>query len=145
MSVEITNKTKTEINPSLIKLVTEKFLLFYKKKNWGVSIVFLGDKEMTRVNNKYRKINKPTDVLSFVEEDNGVFAQEKFLGEVLMDYQQIKRQAKEKKIKEKEEMVFILVHGLLHLMGYNDKTDKEAKKMEDLGIKFIKKIEKFLW
>lgn len=144
MSVEITNKTKTKINLSLIKLVTERFLLFYKKKNWGVSIVLLGDKEIAKVNNKYRKINKPTDVLSFVEEDSKIFAQEKFLGEVLVDYQQIKRQAKEKKIKEKEEMVFILVHGLLHLMGYDDKTDKEAKKMEDLGIKFIKKIEKFL-
>ncbi|MBU4347150.1 rRNA maturation RNase YbeY, partial [Patescibacteria group bacterium] len=60
-----------------------------------------------------------------------------FLGEVIIDYAQIKRQAREFGSGVNDELVFILVHGLLHLLGYDDKTEKGAKEMERLGEKFI--------
>ena len=131
MSVEINNKTKSRIDLLLIKRVTEKFLRTYKKIGFNVSIALVGDKKIRELNKNYRKINEVTDVLSFPGE-------EKFLGEIIIDYSQIKRQAKKFGNKPKDELIFILVHGLLHLLGYNDKSEAGRKKMEKLGNEFIK-------
>ena len=99
-----------------------------KKKN--LSIAFIGDVLMKRINKEYRKKDKITDVLSFRDSGDS-------FGEVLINYAQIKRQAKKHKQAAKSELIFILIHGLLHLKGYNDNTEREAKHMEALGNKFI--------
>ena len=129
--IEINNKTRNEIDLSLIKKITEKFLKYYKLESKEVSIAFVGDKTIKKLNKKYRDKDYITDVLAFVGEDN-------YLGEIIIDYAQIKRQAKRFSGSVKEEMIFILVHGLRHLLGHEDKTVKGKKKMERLGEKFIK-------
>lgn len=128
--VEINNATKQKINLALVKETAQHFLRVYKKKKYEISIAFVGDSVIRKLNRNYRKIDKVTDVLSFPGE--GIF-----LGEVIIDYAQIKRQAKKYGKTVKQELVFILVHGLLHLLGYDDKTEKGAKEMERLGKKFI--------
>ncbi len=130
MSVEINNRTKNKIDLSLIKKVVEKFLRAYKKTDYSVSLAFVGDKRIRELNKNYRGIDQVTDVLSFPGE-------EKFLGEIIIDYSQIKRQAGKFGNKPKDELIFILIHGLLHLLGYDDRTEAERKKMEKLGEKFI--------
>lgn len=139
MEVEINNKTKSEINLKIVKKVAQKFLVKNKKSNYGLSIVFVGDKIIREINKKYRKIDKATDVLSFRDGGNDSFPEDNFLGEIIIDYQQIKRQAKDKRNTIQEELVFILVHGLLHLIGHDDKTEQQANKMEKLGNEFINK------
>jgi probable rRNA maturation factor len=131
--VEINNRTKAKINLKLIKTVTENFLEKYKIKNKEISIALVGDNAIRELNKVYRKIDKVTDVLSFSGEDN-------FLGEIIIDYSQIKRQAPEFDRKVDDELVFILVHGLLHLIGYDDKTEKRRLEMIRLGDKFIKNL-----
>lgn len=128
--VEINNATKQKINLALVKETAQHFLRVYKKKKYEISIAFVGDSVIRKLNRNYRKTDKVTDVLSFPGE--GIF-----LGEVIIDYAQIKRQAKKYGKTVKQELVFILVHGLLHLLGYDDKTEKGAKEMERLGKKFI--------
>lgn len=130
--IEINNKTRSYINFKLINEVTEKFLKYYKLGEKEVSIAFVGDVTIRKMNKQYRKKDKATDILSFEGESD-------FLGEIIIDYAQIKRQAKKYGKKVQDELVFILVHGLLHLLGYDDKTDKGADKMERLGNEFIKK------
>jgi probable rRNA maturation factor len=130
--VEINNKNKSRVNIKLVETAVKKFLRAYKLKNKEVSIAFISGPEIKKINKKYRRINKPTDVLSFEGEDN-------FLGEILLNYGQIKKQAEESGRTGKEELIFILIHGLLHLIGYNDKTEKGRKEMENLGKKFISK------
>jgi probable rRNA maturation factor len=131
--IEINNKTKSKIDLALIKKLVEKFLKLYNKKGFDISIAFIGDAAMRALNKKYRKKDKPTDVLSFSGE-------RKFLGEVIIDYAQIKRQAKVYKNSVQRELIFILVHGLLHLIGFNDKIEKGRREMENLGNKFVDKI-----
>ncbi|MFH1662096.1 MAG: rRNA maturation RNase YbeY [Candidatus Falkowbacteria bacterium] len=130
--IEINNKTKTKINLALVKKIVEKFFRVYKI-NKNISIAFVGDKVIKNLNNKYRKINKITDILSFNGEDD-------FLGELVIDYAQIKRQAKKFGNSEKQELIFILVHGLLHLIGHEDKTENGRLKMEKIGNEFINKL-----
>jgi probable rRNA maturation factor len=139
MGVEVYNKTKAKINLALVDAVTKAFLKFYKKSKLDVVIIFIGDKEMQIMNRDYRHKDKVTDVLSFTESDSPD-AQADLLGQIFIDYQQIKRQAKEFEQSDEDELVFILVHGLLHLLGYDDATEEEAQIMEDLGKSFIKKL-----
>ena len=129
MLVEINNKTKTKIEEGRVKKVAGLFLAKYAKGK-NLSIAFLGDKAMLKINAQYRGMEKPTDILSFVGDDE-------LLGELIIDYSQVKRQAKKNKLKEQDELIFILVHGLFHLIGYNDETEKEADEMDKLTNKFI--------
>jgi len=128
--VEAINRAKAKIDLKLVENVAEKFLQAYKIKKKEVSIAFVGDSTIKKLNREYRHQDKITDVLSFTGEGD-------FLGEIIIDYAQIKRQAKEFGKKINEELVFILVHGLLHLIGYDDKTEKGRLKMISLGEKFI--------
>src|SRR3989339_280720 len=94
---------------------------------------------MIEINNQTKsKINNnliKETVLGFSEEENKTY-----LGEVLINYNQIKRQAKKYSSSIKEELLFILVHGLLHLLGYEDDTEKGREKMNALADNFFKNI-----
>ncbi len=133
MSVDILNKTRTRINTKLVQRASEAFLKKYKKNKLDLSIVFVGDRKIRKINNLYRRYDKVTDILSFEGEDDS-------FGELIIDYAQIKRQASRFGNSTKDELIFILVHGLFHLLGYNDETEKEELKMIKLGEDFIKKM-----
>jgi rRNA maturation RNase YbeY len=126
--IEINNTTKNKINPAKLKAIIEKFARQYRRRNFSVSVAIVGDRMMTEMNGRYRQKNQPTDVLSFSE-----------LNEIIIDYAQIKRQAKELKKKPENELIFILVHGLLHLIGYDDKTEKTRRQMIARGEAFLEK------
>jgi len=131
--IEINNKTKAKIDIKLIRKISENFFSYYKIKNKELSIAFIGDITMRQLNKQYRGKNKPTDVLSFCGDGDD-------LGEILIDYAQIKRQARKYSKSVKEELIFILVHGLLHLIGYEDETKKGRINMEKTGNKFVKNL-----
>ena len=133
--IEINNKTRSKINLNVVNKVTEKFLKKYNKKNYNISIAFVGDVTIQKLNKQYRKKDKITDVLSFRTDPKD---KEKYLGEIIIDYAQIKRQAHKFNLTIEKELIFILVHGLLHLVGYNDDTLEDAEEMDKLGNKFIK-------
>lgn len=130
--VEVNNTTKDRVNTAMVKKVAEIFLEKKRKASYEVSIAFVSDAAIRKMNNAYRKMDKVTDVLTFEGE-------EKFLGEVIIDYKQIARQAKEQKHSIKKELVFILVHGLFHLLGYTDDTEKDRLHMIKIGQEFIDK------
>ncbi len=144
--VEVNNKTRSRIDLVLVKKVAEKFLKYYNIKrrfanmngdntndnNVEVSIGFVGGKTIRGLNKQYRGVDKATDILSFPDQESN------FLGEVIINYAQIKKQAKYYSKSVKQELIFILVHGLLHLAGYDDKTETGKQEMEKLGEKFIK-------
>lgn len=138
MVTEITNCTKSSLNTLLIKRAVEVTLKFGRVKG-DISVVIIGDAAMTKLNKQFRKINKPTDILSFAEKDSD-FKDKNFIGELFIDLAQIKRQAKKLQNKLAWELSFITIHGTLHLLGYEDETKQGQKKMEELGYKLIKKI-----
>lgn len=134
MNIEVNNKTKTKIDIKLVEKVSESFLKKYKKKELELSVVFVGDRRIKTLNKIYRGYDKTTDILSFEGEGE-------FFGELILNYNQIKKQAKRFGNTPKKELVFILVHGLFHLLGYSDETPKEEAEMIRLGDDFIKKLD----
>jgi len=134
MRLEINNTTKQKVDKKLLQKAGD---VFGKKMGFSkrlVSVAIIGEKRMKRINSTYRKINKATDVLSFRDADKD------FLGEVIICYPQIKKQAKQQGIPIKDELVFIFMHGLLHLAGYNDEKQKDREKMIEIGKKLCKSM-----
>jgi len=129
--IEINNRTKYKIDLASAKKIIVKFARAYKVKAEEISIAFVGDAEIKKINQAYRGLDRPTDILSFTGEED-------YFGEIIINYSQIKRQAGEFGNSAREEMIFTLVHGLLHLLGYDDKTKKERLKMIKMGEEFIK-------
>jgi probable rRNA maturation factor len=110
-----------------------------KKITGEIEINIIGDELMKSLNKKYRKKNKTTDVLSFAWSEDGII-QSETLGQIYISLPQIKRQAKENRVKEKDEFNKILTHGLLHLAGYDHQTDMEEKKMRNIEKKIIENL-----
>ncbi|MFA5109731.1 MAG: rRNA maturation RNase YbeY [Patescibacteria group bacterium] len=156
LSVEINNTTRQKINVQKIRKMTEHFLRAYRKSGREVSLAVVGAAEMRRLNKKYRGIDKTTDVLSFSSGDSSGKTRRavKFWGEVIINIQEAKKIGHYRKmlaeIGEQERtdrdgdyiFYFLLVHGLLHLAGYDDKTEKERRVMLVRGKKFLEKAYK---
>lgn len=118
-------------------------VLLQQKRKGNISVHIVGDKRIREINKIYRAKDKVTDVISFaIEEGENIcdFLDEKDLGDIFICANQIRLQAKENNISEKEEMIRMLVHGVLHILGYDHMQEVDAKKMFALQEKFVKKI-----
>ncbi len=94
----------------------------------GLEVTFLSKVQMKKLNFKYRKKNRPTDVLSFPSPE--VFKRAGHLGEVLICVDVMKAQAKELGHPWTHELQVLLAHGILHLLGLDhEKSPKDAKLM----------------
>src|SRR3989338_8099187 len=107
MKIEINNRANYKIDLRMVKRAVNEFARVRKVKYKEISIVFVSDAEIKKLNRTYRKKNEPTDILSFSGEGY-------FLGELVIDFKQIQRQAPRFNNSEAKELIFILVHGLLH-------------------------------
>jgi len=121
--IEINNLTTTPIEEEILKKVAEKILEGENKRNADLSIALVGPGRIRKLNKKYRGKNRVTDVLSFP--DNG-------LGEIVICLREVKKNAKKFGSSFKKELSTCLIHGILHLLGYDhEKSVEEVKKMRD--------------
>jgi len=104
------------------------------KKDQQVSVAFVTPGVIKQLNKSYRGKDKVTDVLSFP------FIDEETFGEVLVCLSQAKKQAREYQHSLEEEITILLVHGLIHLFGYDHLKENEAKKMFSLQYKILKNL-----
>lgn len=130
MAVEITRVgAGTKYPTAGLRLIAATLLRALQQRRAELSIALVGDLEMRPLNRKYRKKNRTTDVLSFYVE-NQPAAGLKILGDVVISVPQARRQAKQRGHSLKREMVTLLIHGLLHLLGYDhEKSPRQAKIM----------------
>lgn len=108
---------------------------FEKKIKGEVEINIVSNNKIQEINREYRHKDAVTDVLSFAwQEGDSV---DDNLGQIFISYEQIKKQAREYSVTVKEEFARMLVHGLLHLVGYDHLVEKDEKKMFSLQEKII--------
>lgn len=96
--------------------------------------------QIKNINNKYRKINKVTDVISFANRDNKT-VMVPLLGEIFICLSRAKEQAKDYGHSLQRELIFLFTHGLLHLLGFDHQTPKQEKQMFSLTDKIINKAQ----
>ena len=140
---EIFNETDCDLEEEIDKL--HEFITFVLKEekleNVEFNIIFIDNPRIHEINLTYRGVDRPTDVISFALEDNktidlGV----RLLGDIYISIDKAKEQATSFGHSLRREISFLVVHGLLHLLGYDHMTEEEEKvmfaKQEELLQKF---------
>ena len=133
--IEINNLSGYSVDKKIFSTVAKKVLSGENRGTETVSLAFVGKEEIKKLNKKFRKKNKATDVLSF--DLNG----KDFLGEIVICPEIVKENAKKYGVSIKQEMLKVFVHGILHLCGYDhEKSEAEAEKMEKRQEKYLSNI-----
>ncbi|MBF0104768.1 MAG: rRNA maturation RNase YbeY [Deltaproteobacteria bacterium] len=106
-------------------------------KNAGIEITLVTDAFMKKQNKKFMNKNKTTDVLSFPQINTPPrkagrpsFFNNRFLGDVLVNLDAVKKQAMVTKTSLSREVLFLITHSLLHLLGYDHAGKAQEKKMQ---------------
>lgn len=128
----------TSAEKNLIEEVIERVATLYDLKNHEVSVLLTDDENIHAFNKKYRKIDRPTDVLSFALEHDRVDENEPLiqgeekivLGDLIISLERAKEQAHDYGHTYKRELAFLTVHGMLHLLGYDHQEERERLEME---------------
>lgn len=103
-------------------------------ENAQVSVTFVDDATIHELNREHRGVDRPTDVLSFpqFEADEEIpEGMPHVLGDLVVSLETARRQAEEYGHSEEREIAFLLVHGFLHLLGYDHETAEEEAEMRD--------------
>ncbi|MEG1149924.1 MAG: rRNA maturation RNase YbeY [Bacilli bacterium] len=113
-----------------LKKIIKGTLKLENVKNSIFTIILIDDNLMHEMNKKYRSIDRSTDVLSFAFEDNNKMSYNiRQLGEIYISIPKMQSQAIEYNHSEKRELAFLVVHGILHLLGYDHTKSKIDEKI----------------
>ena len=133
MKINVVNPTKTKINTSRLQkslelIVKTMLLQKIRNKKWlkekkEIVFIFLPPKEMQRINKTYRNKNKKTDVLSFESADLNT------LGEIAFCLPVLTKQAKQQEHSLDQELQYMMIHGMLHLLGYDHELSKAEESL----------------
>jgi probable rRNA maturation factor len=134
----INRQTKVKINSDAFQTFAERAvnLIAFGK---SAVITFVSDDEMCKLNNQFRDKNLTTDVLSFPYEADEFDTDKDFLGDIAISLEQAERQAIENNLTLENEVFQLILHGILHLLGYDHETDNGEMNM--LELKFRDKLE----
>jgi len=147
MIINVYNQTKCRLPQSqkeISNILKKAAKLRNKSALWEITVSIVNDKAMRTLNKKYRDQDRVTDVLSFSQQegDKMILSPENknYLGDIVICYPQIRRQAKQFGQSIKKEFGLMLIHGFLHLLGYSDQSKAAWQKMEKIQNKIFSKI-----
>ena len=147
VNVEINNKSwhkkiknpKKYFNPKLKKI--SEVVKFFKNKNITFTILLTNSLNMKRLNNKFRKRNKSTDILSFPtfskKKLNSIKDKKIYIGDLAASFEIINLRSKKKFLMEFDK---VWIHGLLHLIGYDHIRYKDYYKMNKIEKRILSSI-----
>ena len=119
------------VDCELLKIQGRNILFFLGCGNQELSVLLTDDKKIRELNKKYRGQDQTTDVLSFPQNEGGENEPNYHLmGDVVISTVTAKRQASQHGLSLEEEIVLLLIHGILHLLGFNHERSEEACHMK---------------
>jgi rRNA maturation RNase YbeY len=120
--------------------IAEAILTIVGQSEAELSLALIGNAEMKKLNAQYRRKDYPTDVLSFPLEGK-LPSTNRLLGEVIISVEMARQQAKKRGRTTDEEMVTLLIHGIVHLLGYDhERSAKDARVMKRLENKVYRQL-----
>lgn len=136
MEIVINNlQQKVEISASfekqLMRYVTHA-LTYGSVKDGELGITFVDDEYIAELNESFRNVSGSTDVLSFPMNEEGL------VGDVVVSLETATRQAEEYGHSFEREVAFLVIHGVLHLMGYDHETTEDEEKMMQLSREILR-------
>ena len=103
-----------------------------------IAVLACDDVRMKGLNSAFRKVSSPTNVLAWPSHaGSGSAAEEESLGNIAVSWETCRREADEARIELADHVSHLLVHGCLHLLGYEHDRDQDASKMEDMEIRVL--------
>jgi probable rRNA maturation factor len=137
-------KNQSRITNQSLRKKTALILNALGCKNFQISILITDDQDIQEINKNYRNIDKPTNVLSFpMDDESMVIPGVKILGDLVISEDTAIKEAETAQISLDQRISQLLVHGILHLFGYDHEiSDKEDEKMTKKSIELISLIEK---
>lgn len=128
----IFNETEENLDLYMDKLygLLEFALKREKLENVEFNVIFVDINKIHEINREYRGIDRPTDVISFALEDNlDIELDHRLLGDIYICLERAHEQAIEYNHSYLRELSFLMIHGLLHLLGYDHVNSKEEEKI----------------
>ena len=116
------------LNPE--RAVQAAIAVLDKPRQGELSIVLTDDVHIQQLNRDYRHKDKPTNVLSFPQDGA-------MLGDIILAWETVQREAAKKHVSLGDHFTHLVIHGFLHLQGYDHEIDAEAKQMEALEIQAL--------
>lgn len=153
MDIFIDNLQKDQVvDLSALRQVAKGILEFQKcPDRCELSIALVDDQKIRRLNREYRGIDRSTDVLSFAQQESidpqlvqphpEDTAFPLVLGDVILSVETTQKQASEQEKSFEAELYFLLIHGILHLLGYDHQTDDDARVMKQLEQKVLRELD----
>ncbi len=134
MEITVMNRTNADIEtylPLFEKIAANAEKTLSLDEDLMISVTFVRSRAIHQLNKDYRGIDRPTDVISFAirdtEEDFGM--ENNDLGDIFINIDYAKRQAKEYGHGMDREVCFLFAHGLLHCLGYDHMNEEDEKEM----------------
>ena len=150
MNIAEINFLDIEENIEYEKLINKILETCFKEeqlnnKNLYVNVVLTNSANIRKINEKYRKIDKETDVLSFpmfekedLENINNINID--ILGDIVISIEQVEKQSKEYEHSFKRELAYMIVHGFYHLVGYDHMQEDDKKIMREKEENILQKL-----
>ncbi len=150
VNLHISDQFQNSVDAAALEKAALVTLAMQKKcfdEEVNLSVVIEDDQQLQALNNEFLGIDSPTDVLSFFEDELDPETGQRYLGEVIISYPQAERQSLTAGHSTRSELDLLVVHGVLHLLGYDHSTDEEKVKMwkiqKDILIELGSDIKKY--
>ena len=146
IEIQSVHRISTTISNELIK---DAILAAYEESNRtydfnvSVNIRIVGREEGTEINKKFKKKNAPTNVLAFVgdpEKENELGIEAPTLGDIVVCYPVVQDESDDLNKSVKDHFAHMIVHGFLHLIGYDHQDDQEEYEMNELTNKILESV-----
>jgi rRNA maturation RNase YbeY len=124
-TIDLKNK-KELLKEKKIKDLIKSILKYENKKLGEINIILQSDKEELSINKKFLKHNYYTDVIAFKYNRKSIVS-----GDIFISVDNVKRNAKKYNEEMKKELLRVIIHGILHLIGYDDKEKREKEIMSE--------------
>lgn len=148
ITIDFSNSTKSRISERFVlELVNNIFVALENKRKRQIGINVVGKQRIKNLNKLYRNKDKATDILSFAEIDvkcnykkffNSESLEQEYLGEMFICWQEVEKQAKKLSWTKEKTFASLVVHGVLHLLGYDHIKDTDAEKMQKMEQNIMK-------
>ena len=142
MSLSIINHNNFKVDKPLSDKLNHAFELICVEEglsNCSVNIKIVDNNEIENLNKKFRNKDRPTNVLSFTNEDISRRITNN-LGDIAISYEYVEQESKEQDKKFDDHIVHMFIHGIYHILGFDHKDDPMADKMENKEIILLKKL-----
>jgi probable rRNA maturation factor len=140
LTVRVSRQARSDLPIKTVRQIAERVFAGEKRRVGGIlSIVLTDDAAIRGLNLRFLKRDRPTDVIAFpIGDVNGIW------GEVYVSVDRTRQHAKDYGVPPEEELARCVIHGVLHLLGYDDGTVRQWEEMKGKEEEYLRKTKNFI-